>query len=192
MALFTFKELQEKSTRMGGLNEVRKYLNAKLETASLKAATQEFDVFLSHSKLDETIIAALGKEIEEIGYSVYIDWEVDKQLDRSNVNKNTANILRNRMKSSRSLIFAVSPNSKSSLWMQWELGFYDGYRGKVAILPIVEGSADNFYRQEYLGLYPYVDKAPSKASKIELWVQTPDSNSILYKKWLDEVKNPFS
>lgn len=191
MALFTFKELQEKSIRMGGLNEVRKYLNAKLETASLKAATQEFDVFLSHSKLDETIIAALGKEIEEIGYSVYIDWEVDKQLDRSNVNKNTANILRNRMKSSRSLIFAVSPNSKSSLWMQWELGFYDGHRGKVAILPIVEGSADNFYRQEYLGLYPYVDKAKTdKTQKLELWVQTSTTDSVLYRKWLEE-RNSF-
>ena len=62
------------------------------------------------------------------------------------------------MRSCKSLFFATSDNSSNSKWMPWELGYYDGYRGKVAILPINASlyQKDSFEGQEYLGLYNYV------------------------------------
>ena len=55
---------------------------------------------------------------------------------------------------------ALTANSAKSSWVQWELGLGDGQKnGKVAILPLgTENEPNpNFYKQEYLGLYPYVD-----------------------------------
>jgi hypothetical protein len=41
----------------------------------------------------------------------------------------------------------------------WELGYFDGFSGgSVAVLPIVDYEGATFKGQEYLGLYPVVDK----------------------------------
>jgi hypothetical protein len=43
--------------------------------------------------------------------------------------------------------------------MPWELGYFDGLRqGRVAILPLVSSSEASFSGQEYLGLYPVVER----------------------------------
>jgi hypothetical protein len=55
---------------------------------------------------------------------------------------------------------ALTSNSVQSSWVQWELGLEDGQNnGKVAIVPLLNVNEVNlnFYRQEYLGLYPYID-----------------------------------
>lgn len=99
--------------------------------------------------------------IENMGYTVYLDWREDPQLDRSNVSRETANTLRQRMKQSKCLIFATSESSSKSKWMPWELGFFNGLKkSKVGVLPIVTRSrkSDDFRSQEYLGLYYYMVK----------------------------------
>lgn len=41
----------------------------------------------------------------------------------------------------------------------WELGYFDGLsNGTVAVLPLVDCSSESYRGQEYLGLYPTVDK----------------------------------
>lgn len=43
--------------------------------------------------------------------------------------------------------------------MPWELGYFDGFRnGGVAVLPLLESENATFRGQEYLGLYPLVNK----------------------------------
>jgi hypothetical protein len=119
---------------------------------------EKFDVFLSHSFLDAEIILGVKTLLEAEGLRVYVDWIDDGQLDRSRVTSATAELLRRRMRNSRSLVYATSATSSQSKWMPWELGFFDGYRsGHVAILPLVPTSASGFKGQEYLGLYPYVE-----------------------------------
>lgn len=39
-----------------------------------------------------------------------------------------------------------------------ELGYFDGKKGKVIILPVLKKENDNFRGQEYLGLYPFLTK----------------------------------
>ncbi|MEK2688875.1 toll/interleukin-1 receptor domain-containing protein [Bdellovibrio sp. GT3] len=120
--------------------------------------SSNFDVFLSHRYLDADEIAILADELRGEGLSVYIDWQVDKGLDRGKVTIKTAEILRKRMKQSKSLIFITSQNSSDSKWMPWELGFMDARTSRVAILPVVDDNSTSYQGQEYLGLYPYISK----------------------------------
>lgn len=117
-----------------------------------------YDIFLSHSYQDAKVILGLKGTLEDMGYEVYVDWIEDKQLDRGQVNAETANQLRHRMRNCKSLFFATSNNSSDSKWMPWELGYFDGFRRKVAILPINDSAykQNTFEGQEYLGLYDYV------------------------------------
>jgi hypothetical protein len=127
-----------------------------------KAAFSEgktFDVFLSHSYNDAEIILGVAKFIEDQGKSVYVDWIVDKELNRSSVNTKTADLLRTRMRASKSFVYASSENSPHSKWMPWELGFFDGLRpGMVSILPLVQSTDSEWKGQEYLGLYPVINR----------------------------------
>ena len=138
---------------------------------------QRYDVFLSHSIRDPELVLGAKQILEELGHTVYVDWIEDPQLDRGSVNRDTADILRTRMTCCASLLYLHTENAPSSKWMPWELGYFDGHNGKVAILPVIgDGDKDQFNGQEYLGLYPYVDVFMKTA-----WVNR--GGFISLKKW---------
>ncbi len=125
---------------------------------SSKHATR-FDIFLSHSINDAELVLGVKVLLEEMGKKVYVDWVDDPELDRSQVTKHTAERLRGRMKQSDSLLYIATESASSSKWMPWELGYFDGHKpGNVAILPVLDSEDQKFEGQEYLGLYPVVDK----------------------------------
>ncbi|MFI3300548.1 MAG: toll/interleukin-1 receptor domain-containing protein [Candidatus Gastranaerophilales bacterium] len=129
------------------------------ESRSKSLQSDKFDIFLSHSYDDKNYIYKLKSELESMGLTVYVDWIVDSILNRNNVTKQTAMVLRQRMKQSNYLLYASSTNSNNSKWMPWELGFFDGYKGKVGIIPIVDYSYEiTFEGQEYLSLYECLSK----------------------------------
>lgn len=133
---------------------------------STLSQNNEFDIFLSHSYDDKKYIYKLYKILTSYNLSVYVDWIVDPELNRSNVNKKTAQLIRNRMKQSKCLLYATSKNASDSKWMPWELGYFDGYStGKVAIIPIVDNECNSFVGQEYLSLYPYIDEVNNTDNK---------------------------
>jgi hypothetical protein len=139
------------------------------EDASAFSASKTYDIFLSHSFDDAEDIYGVKKIIERLGLSVYVDWIEDSKLDRSKVTVATAAILRERMKACSSLVYAHSTNSSNSVWMPWELGYFDGIRPRqVWILPLVTDYDSEFKDQEYLGLYPSVEKLSSLAGRINL------------------------
>ena len=120
-----------------------------------------FDVFLSHASEDSELVLGVREILVGLGLSVYIDWIDDAQLDRERVTAENAEILRGRMRSSKSFIFLTTKNSSSSRWMPWELGYFDGIKtGFIGILPIVDSAGGQFSGQEYLGLYPVVERLP--------------------------------
>jgi hypothetical protein len=160
MAYFTIQEAREAFERRQRGRTVRKTASQVLneEVASVRD-TDRFDIFLSHCVRDAAVIAGVKALLEEQGHKVYVDWLVDKQLDRGRVTPETADIIRGRMKASESLLFATSESSPDSKWMPWELGYFDGLRqGRIAILPLVASSGGTFSGQEYLGLYPVIEK----------------------------------
>jgi hypothetical protein len=150
----------------------------KLLNESRAAAkdTDVFDVFLSHSILDAELIAGAKDLLEQQGFTVYVDWIDDPQLNRSAVSKETAATLRRRMRQSRSLIYVATDSAAASKWMPWELGYFDGFRpGQVAVMPLLDNDGDSFPKQEYLELYPIVRKDTYKNGTKDLFVEAVGS-----------------
>lgn len=188
MALFTYQDFgvvaNESGSRMFG-ESFQKRADAEsilLEQAKAFSSVKSYDIFLSHSSKDAVLILSLKQKLESFGFSVYVDWVDDPQLDRSKVNRSTAETLRLRMKACRGLLYASSHNATNSKWMPWEVGFFDGHKPeRVAILPIVETSEKDkpFRGQEYLELYPYIDKdgTYSNPMDIQLWVNYADGRT---------------
>lgn len=185
MALFTYDELLRTKLPLNELYDsfvgLEKY---GVTLDSLERPNREFDIFLSHSYSDKKIIPALKAKLEEMGYSVYVDWITDRLLSREDVNKKTAEILQQRMKQSKCLIYATSDNSQKSRWIPWELGYFDGIKEKmVGILPIKKDEnsfKDDFKGEEYLGLYYYVDNGNTL-----LWIHESISKYVKFNDWLE-------
>jgi hypothetical protein len=160
------------------------------ETGAFKksAEGQTFDIFLAHSYDDGNLIKQLKQAVEGMGYSAYVDWINDQELDRSKVTKENAALLRKRLQQCKCLFFVTSVNSPKSIWMPWELGYFDAFKNRVAILPLTEQptGSDSYVEQEYLGLYPYVTKGRSdKDNKDTLWIHETASKYVIFRQWIE-------
>lgn len=143
------------------------------EEANASTSYEKFDIFLSHASKDADLILGVKAILENMGYKVYVDWIEDSQLDRSRVTPDTADLLRVRMRQSNSLIWVATEAASESKWMPWELGYFDGYKPKqVAILPLVDNATDVFKGQEYLALYPVVDKNRYGNGQTDVFVES--------------------
>lgn len=189
MALFDAQSLRARAQRTTTLT---KSANAVLqESVTASASRTSFDIFLSHSYLDSQVILGIKLALEDMGHSVYVDWIEDRQLSRDNVTRETAAVLRNRMMQSKSLFYATSANASNSKWMPWELGYMDGLKSKSAILPVLlsPSSTNDYKGQEYLGIYPYINKAqPQGGTSDVLWVHESPNTYVLYTAWLNGTK----
>ena len=54
-------------------------------------------MFISHSFLDKKLILTPIAMFNNAGYSVHVDWIVDKNLDRNNVPLKTGSIIKKRI-----------------------------------------------------------------------------------------------
>lgn len=164
MAYFTIQDARDAFERHQRTGPLRKSASQVLNDgiASVRD-TDHFDIFLSHCLEDAEVIAGVKVLLEEHGHTVYVDWITDRQLDRRHVTPETADLLRRRMRASDSMFFATSEISPTSKWMPWELGYFDGLRqGRIAVLPLVPWQGSDFQGQEYLGLYPLVERLDSR------------------------------
>ena len=150
---------------------------------------QNYDIFLSHRYLDKVQVLALVHLFNREGFSVYVDWLTDGQLDRSNVDEQTADLLRKRMKSSKCLAYLTTQNIANSKWCPWELGYFDGLKNsKCCILPVMDYATD-FEGQEYLGLYPYLEYVDRTSYGIRSGFYICDKNHSRFIKLKDWFNN---
>ncbi len=148
-------------------------------------AMDEYHIFLSHAFDDKELILGAALTIEDIGYTVYLDWRDDPALDRKNINRGTALKLRKRIRNSRCLFFATTRNTSNSLWMPWELGFKDGDNTRCAILPIANEPTNSYSGREYLSVYPYVTQDRNNIGDRHLWIHRSSSCYIEFVEWLN-------
>lgn len=154
---------------------------------SVKPRTQaSFDIFLSHSFADKLVIYGLYKVLTVAGFKVYVDWIQRPTLNRTNVTPATANIVRKDMQLSETLLFATTPNYSRSAWMPWECGYFDGLKGRVAILPVVKSPQTIYKGQEYLGLYYFCSKIKGVRSRADLLIcnQVNSSSYVTFDRWV--------
>ena len=130
--------------KVGALNEsqVPSRLEEWASSERPLGASIRFDIFLSHAYADRAVVIGVYHKLKGLGFSLYVDWIHDPQLNRSNVTPATANLVRKRMRQCDSLFYITTSDSVYSKWMPWETGYFDGHDrqrphdGHVAILPV--------------------------------------------------------
>lgn len=196
MALFTEQKIRARYQSEKQLRDSRRgyrYFSATeaLNEGRITDTTKSYDIFLSHSSKDKELIAGLKLLLNDMGYSVYVDWN-DEKIDPNNVTPETAAILRERMKQCKSLIYAFSENASNSKWMPWELGYFDAFKkSRVAVLPISQTAKYSYKGSEFVGLYYVVQIAKIEGTNKEtIWVHNGD-DYVNYRFWLEEFKEPY-
>lgn len=193
MPLLNEQDLRQR-TITKGLNKRSHYFSEgqryELSTAGA-IAPKVHDIFLSHSYMDQDLIKGIVDYLEGFGFSVYVDWIEDKQLDRTCVTAETAKTLRAKMGLSKSLLYAFTENATTSCWMPWELGYFDGKNGRAAVLPIKKtpSSADTYKGTEFVGIYPVVKPAMTISYGNVLHVFNGDKKCTL-NEWINLKKDP--
>lgn len=180
MAYLTEFEVRERASRV--MQRVQKTAGQAL-TEDRASDRDTFDIFLSHSSSEpEEFLLGIKALLEDSGLKVYVDKYSDPQLSPDNVTKQTAEILRARMRQSHALLYVYSQHSTKSRWMPWELGFFDGFNGRLGIVPVMRNREEIFKGEEYLSLYPYVDRMMAKGGVEKLWVnRTLNEYAPLYE-----------
>lgn len=195
MALFTEQQIRNRFEREKRLRNSRgyRYFSATeaLNEGRIAESARLYDIFLSHSSKDKELIAGLKMILEDLGFSVYVDWS-DDALNPNDVTPETAKILRERMKQCKSLVYAFSENASNSKWMPWELGYFDALKNsRVAVLPISQTAKYAYKGSEFVGVY-YVVQIDQIQGKDEeaLWVHKGD-DYVNFKFWLNDNKEPY-
>lgn len=154
MALIREDDIRERARRRAQVGQ------ATIEQALLDVAQERrahYDIFLSQTIRDAEIVLGVYDLLTEAGYSVFCDWLEAPLRDRHEVSPANAAFVRSTMGSCDTLLFIDSPGAAQSLWMCWEVGWFDGAIGPVAILPVVQDDQPYYFGREFLSLYPYVD-----------------------------------
>jgi hypothetical protein len=190
MALFSVPQLK---VIAGARIPVQLYAKKSLQEAQKFSEEEVFDIFLSHKFSDLEVALGLKSIFQQYGYNVYVDSEIDRQLDRVSATKTNASLLKNRMRHCKCLIVATSENFQESVWIPWEVGYFDGRGGLVAVAPVTAAKKgeNTFKGREYFGLYPYVaeDGIDGQPGKKQLWVFEHKDRYASFKEWL--AKKPF-
>jgi hypothetical protein len=168
----------------GELAEIGKATASRL----LENATDlsEKTVFLSHSSKDDSLVPGVVKILENNGGRVYVD-KRDPTLPKDDFVEVAAH-LRSAVRSCRKFVLFVTPNSKDSIWIPWELGLGDGVHTarSVALFPSAPTSTEQGWsEQEYLGLYQRIVWGHFANSKDE-WLVADHRNNTATKlnEWL--------
>lgn len=116
-----------------------------------------FEVFVSHSSADNDFIrkVLLFLKYAKGGVNGYVDWQ-DSKLQHP-TDAQTAKRLKDRIRTSRKMIYVVTNDSLKSVWCSWELGFADRDKGvdNVAILAVKPNNG-RWKHNEYLQQYPWI------------------------------------
>lgn len=156
---------------------------------SARQELDHYDVFISYSWNDRSYADKIVQLLEKCGYTVYIDYN-DKRLDRNNVSEDTAKRIISEMKKCKGLLYLYSPSSSVSKWCPWEVGVFSGMKSfRCANLPLVQNKSDDFKKQEYLEIYPYIDYSQIKdRNQYDFWVCESDKKYTSLNRWLNGEK----
>ena len=113
-------------------------------------------------------------------------------MNRTNVSEETARRIIQAMKKCRGLLHLYSPSSSVSKWCPWEVGVFSGIKDfKCANLPLTEDYNEDFKKQEYLEIYPYVEYAKVMGTnKDEFWIYDGPNKYVTLSGWLNGT-NPY-
>jgi hypothetical protein len=117
-----------------------------------QSAQKQYDIFISHSSIDKKLIMYLRRELNRLGYSVYIDWIEDSDYGRDEITP----VLKTAMTNSQTMLYIHTYNAENSKWTPWEIGYFDSSKtpSRIGIMPILHNNiVPSYSGQEYLRQY---------------------------------------
>lgn len=164
-----------------------------------KSRRPHYDIFLSQTIRDAEIVLGVYLVLTDMGYAVFCDWLEAPSPDRGDVTPANAEFIRDTMSISDTLLFLDTENADQSLWMCWELGWFDGAKGLVAILPVLPPVQQHYRQREFLGLYPYVELTGDNKLKV-VRPNVPGPNGVMifespnyrsFENWRSRPSDPM-
>ena len=114
---------------------------------------RKMDVFVSHCSIDKDLIISLKDMLNKQGLDCYVDWMYDyEQLSRKLTCKETAAVLIERIKQAKALLYVLTKESLSSIWMPWELGYFSALGKPIYVYKLIDNEIP-----EYIELYKQVE-----------------------------------
>lgn len=126
-----------------------KYGSILSRTAALARTIKT--AFLSHSHKDADYAKGLQVILAEQGLLLYIDWEDPYMPEKPE--RRTAERIQHQIRQTDLFIFLATPNSTTSRWCPWEIGFADGVKQFDSIFVVPTSDNGGWYGNEYLQLY---------------------------------------
>lgn len=171
----------------GFTDNITKSEKASLLENALRRSPQG-STFLSHSSKDADLLPGVILVLESLGARVYVD-KKDETLPPY-TNRETAKIIRNRIGQCSKFILLVTPSSKDSRWVPWELGLADGFKQpkNVAILPSSDEANNHAWaEQEYLGVYDRIVWGDIRGRPKSVWMvlNQEENTATELAQWLN-------
>ena len=127
--------------------------------------------FLCHSHDDASLVEGLMALFHEDGWRVYVDWQDAAMPEKPT--RGTAERIQLKIKVMDYFLFLATPNSVTSRWCPWEIGYADSEKTVDHILVIpTKDRTGSWYGNEYLQLYRRIDEA--EGGKLGVW--NPDES----------------
>lgn len=134
------------------LRTASKRQNAERITQSFVTVQAPLTAFLCHSHNDADLVKGLLNLFHDEGWRIYVDWN-DAAMPETPTHQ-TAKRIQQKIKLFDYFLFLATPNSLSSRWCPWEIGYADGVKPTTNILVIpTEDRSGTWYGSEYLQLY---------------------------------------
>lgn len=139
---------------------------------------KQYDVFLSYCYVDKSFAIKIVNLFEKMGFSVYVDIR-DPKLSRSKVDKKTVERISSIMNRCKSLVYVHTASATMSKWCPWELGYMSGKKNFRCATILLTEDKEDFPRQEYLDIYPYLDYEKDNQGIYQLWAKDLDSSAYI-------------
>ena len=115
MSTFTVGGIRSRAKQQPQVQTFQKTAASVLnEAVKAQTITRQYDIFLSHAFRDAELILGIKLKLEDHGYSVYVDWIDDPQINRNRtkVSRDTAKLLRQRMNCCKCLFYSTTAVEK--------------------------------------------------------------------------------
>ena len=151
---------------------------------------KQYDVFFSYCYTDKEYAIKMVNLFEKLGYKVYIDLR-DSKLSRTNVDRSTVERIAEVMNRCKSLVYMHTRSATVSKWCPWELGYMSGNKNFRCATILLTEDKEDFPRQEYLEIYPYLDYEKVKdGEEYDFWANELDTGKYVRFNRFINGENP--
>lgn len=182
MAILTRSQFASIAQGKAGNRGLRGVVN---ETRLYSKITASTSIFLSHAHNDKDVVEQAKLFFENLGITIYVDWADETMPERPNAS--TAQKIKNQIISlNDKFVLLATNNGVSSKWCNWEVGIADPFKlptKKMALLPLSDNSG-NWNGNEYLAIYPRIERNTRERGGEGYYVWYPDGNWDTLESWL--------